>query len=134
MKLLFIAILYLSMWTNTAWADGFFVWHNKEIDILEPEQKAFVVFDEGVEDLVLCVKFEGAPAEFGWIVPLPSVPVINKPLSDIFETLSRLTQNPYLGMSSSSSMLLKTASIESNLSVETFKVGIYDVAILQMEI
>jgi hypothetical protein len=52
-------------------ADGLFVWKNEQIDIHEPEQKALIVFDEGVEDLVLSVKFEGAPEEFGWIVPLP---------------------------------------------------------------
>ena len=48
----FLAFLALAL-APAARADGLFVWRNEQIDIHEPEQKALIVFDEGVEDLVL---------------------------------------------------------------------------------
>jgi len=45
-------------------ADGTFVWRNEASDIREPEQKAVLLFDDGLEDLVLEVRYEGAPENF----------------------------------------------------------------------
>jgi hypothetical protein len=75
-----------------AWADGCFVWKTRDADILEPEQRAIIVFDEGREDLLLQVKYDGAPEEFGWIVPAPSQPKLLPVPADRFEMLSRFTQ------------------------------------------
>src|SRR6516165_9084721 len=87
-----IAVGVLS--ADEARADGCFLkpaW-NKQIDINEPTQKAIIVYDAGREDLVLQVKFEGQVNEFGWLVPVPSVPKVEKGSMSCFYELSRLTQ------------------------------------------
>ena len=52
-------------------ADGCIASRIDQADIREPEQKAFIVFDEGVENLVLSVTYEGAVDDFVWLVPVP---------------------------------------------------------------
>ena len=49
---------------TVALADGMLVWGGRQVDIVEPTQKAFILFDHGAEDLVLEVRFAGAPREF----------------------------------------------------------------------
>src|SRR2546423_14104347 len=63
----------------SALADGCFVsrW-NKAVDINEPTQKAIIVYDEGREDLLLQVKYEGPLEDFGWLIPVPSLPTVEK--------------------------------------------------------
>src|SRR5580658_1352469 len=74
-------------------ADGVFVFTwNKQIDINEPTQKAVILYDQGREDLVLQVKYEGPAEEFGWLVPVPALPEVKKGSMDCFYELSRLTQ------------------------------------------
>ncbi len=62
-----------------ALGDGCFVlrW-NKDIDINEPTQKAIIFYDAGREDLLLQVKYEGPLEEFGWLIPVPSLPTVKK--------------------------------------------------------
>jgi len=74
-------------------ADGVFVFTwNKQIDINEPTQKAIILYDQGREDLVLQVKYEGPAKEFGWLVPVPGLPEVKKGSMDCFYELSALTQ------------------------------------------
>ncbi len=42
--------------------------------INEPEQKAVVYFHNGSQQLIISPSFDGAPAEFAWIIPVPSRP------------------------------------------------------------
>jgi hypothetical protein len=78
---------------STALGDGCFVFKwDKAIDITEPSQKAIIVYDSGREDLLLQVKYEGPLKEFGWLIPVPSVPEVSKGSMDAFYELSQLTQ------------------------------------------
>ena len=49
-------------------------------------------FRDGWEDLVISVRYEGAPGEFGWIVPVPSVPDLFAEDQELFELLRRATE------------------------------------------
>jgi hypothetical protein len=71
--------------------DGCFVW-NKGADINEPSQKAIILYDAGREDLILQVKYEGPVDEFGWIIPVPGKPEVEKASMECFYELSRLVQ------------------------------------------
>lgn len=80
----------------TVWADGCFVappfvW-NKHKDINEPTQKAILAYDAGQEDLILQVKYDGPVEEFGWLVPVPGLPTVQKGSMECFYELSRYTQ------------------------------------------
>ena len=56
-------------------ADGCFVFRwNKQKDINEPTQKAIIFQDQGREDLILQVKYEGPAEDFGWLIPVPGRP------------------------------------------------------------
>lgn len=126
----FLATLALA---SVARADGFFVWKNEQIDIHEPEQKVLIVFDEGVEDLVLSVKFEGAPKEFGWIVPLPSVPDMFPEDILLFEELSRATQMRQFWRSERGARLNMSMGGDAVQVVKTETVGIYESTILRAD-
>jgi hypothetical protein len=93
-----VAILSLFAWA-TARADGGYFPSKTEqdvyMDVYMPEQLAIVYFKDGREDLIIQVQYQRARADdFGWIVPLPSVPEIDtesQGLAGIFTELSRLT-------------------------------------------
>jgi hypothetical protein len=77
-------------------ADGMFVvprfvW-DKYKDINEPTQKAILVYDAGREDLILQVKYEGSVDQFGWLIPVPNLPTVQKGSMKCFYELSQYTQ------------------------------------------
>src|SRR5262245_15769909 len=137
--LILVLVLSPILSPSAALGDGLFVWTNRQIDIVEPEQKAIIVYDDGLEELTLQVKFVGAPEEFGWIVPLPSTPRIRAARPDCFESMSRTTQVLRLAHSARASRLLSGPATSGSQSVESVHllardtVGIYDTATLSAD-
>jgi hypothetical protein len=113
-------------------ADGCFVFHwDKKVDINEPTQKAILVYDSGREDLLLQVRYEGAVEDFGWLIPVPSLPEVKKGSMQPFYELSQLTQRQF----GSESKLPALASAgrgrpEPVKVVEIKTVGAYEVSVL----
>ena len=68
--------LCLVVVAQSAWGDGGFVW-NRGADLMEPQQVAALYHDGTTEVLVLRVRYRGEAQDFGWIVPLPSVPDVD---------------------------------------------------------
>ncbi|MBC8424133.1 DUF2330 domain-containing protein [bacterium] len=124
--------LLLSTLHSTACADGFFVWRNEDLDIHEPQQKALISFHEGVEELVIEVKFEGAVEDFAWLVPLPAVPEVRAVDKYLFEALSKATQDPQVGYGLH--QMTASLGISDGLGdvdvISRQKVGVYDLAVL----
>jgi len=125
-------VLLFSLVSSTASADGAFVWRNQDADIHEPEQKAVLVFDRGLEDLVLEVRYEGAVRDFGWIVPLPARPRMRADDPKLFEQLSMATQETWRPRSERVLGLTRTlgASAGEARVLERVDIGIYDAAVL----
>jgi hypothetical protein len=71
-----------------------FVW-DKHKDINEPTQKAILVYDNGREDLILQVKYEGPVEKFGWLIPVPTRPRIQEGSMKCFYELSQFTQRHF---------------------------------------
>ena len=116
-----------------ALADGCFVFRwNKDIDIKEPTQKAIIVYDAGREDLLLQVKYEGPLEEFGWLIPVPSLPTVEKGSMQPFYELSQLTQQQWGGFNRGSIPPAATQGSEGEAVkvIEVKTVGAYEVAIL----
>lgn len=116
-------------------ADGCFVFKwDKNIDINEPTQKAVILYDAGREDILLQVKYEGPLQEFGWLVPVPSLPKVERGSMDAFYELSELTQRNFGSDSHGETPTMGLANgrgIERPVRViETKTVGAYEVAIL----
>ena len=98
-QILLVPILILLLTPATALADGMFVvpkfvW-DKHKDINEPTQKAILVYDAGHEDLILQVKYEGPVDEFGWLIPVPNLPTVQKGSMRCFYELSQYTQKHF---------------------------------------
>jgi len=115
-----------------ALADGAFVVPNPEhTDIREPEQKAAIYWHDGTEDLILNASYQGAPADFAWIVPVPAKPEVEAFDGAIFHELARLTTpppepwRPMMGRKRAAA-----ASAPAVEVVERKEVGPYDVAVL----
>jgi hypothetical protein len=119
-----------------ALADGCFVFRwNKSIDINEPIQKAIIVHDAGREDLLLQVKYEGPLEEFGWLIPVPSLPTVEKGSMQPFYELSELTQRQW-GAGHGAAYLsagTRGALEEAVRVIEVKTVGAYEVAILSAQ-
>jgi HEAT repeat protein len=125
-------------------ADGMFVapkfvW-DKHKDINEPTQKAIIVYDAGREDLILQVKYEGPVSEFGWLVPVPNLPTVQKGSMKCFYELSQYTQRHFETAwqhNQTKSMSLGVAGIDSAGKseppvkvIEIKTVGAYEIAVL----
>ena len=55
-----------------------------------PDQRALIHFTNGTERLVIETRFTGAGTNFAWVVPLPSLPVIEQATTGLFPTLEYL--------------------------------------------
>ncbi len=86
-----------------AWADGCFFapvpTADEARDVRAPEQKAFITYQDGTEDLVVQVTYEGDAEEFAWVLPLPARPNedYGKVGGALFHELSELTAPPPTG-------------------------------------
>lgn len=94
-----VSLLVMFLAPADVQADGMFVapkfvW-DKHKDINEPTQKAILVYDDGREDLILQVKYEGPVEEFGWLIPVPNLPTVQKGSMKCFYELSQYTQRHF---------------------------------------
>ncbi len=139
---LLIPIIPLFLAPSNASADGMFVvpkfaW-DKHKDINEPAQKAIMVYDAGREDLVLQVKYEGPVDEFGWLIPVPNLPTVQKGSMKCFYELSQFTQRHFetawrhrRGAYETLSAGMDSAKSEPLVKVIEIKtVGAYEIAVL----
>lgn len=151
MRTLVIAIaLTLAAGLQPANADGVFVMKQKTNldpksharDITEPVQKALIIHDKGIEQLILQVSYKGNASEFAWLVPTPSRPEVSKVDAPIFHLLHRATApkvrywfdadqkiDGFYGKGKAT-----TLSAPGGLDVQVFEekqVGAYDIAVLR---
>jgi hypothetical protein len=55
-----------------------------------PDQRAILAYSNGIETLAIQTRFEGNPAEFAWVVPLPAVPKVTACSHGTFKTMPSL--------------------------------------------
>ncbi|HUS36228.1 MAG TPA: DUF2330 domain-containing protein, partial [Verrucomicrobiae bacterium] len=115
----------------SAFADGCFVFRwDKKTDINEPTQKAVILHHAGREDLLLQVKFEGSVDEFGWLIPVPSLPTVERGSMDAFYELSQLTQEAFGGGGAMMGGLANDGESTRVKVIEIKTVGAYRISIL----
>ncbi|MHC4665869.1 MAG: DUF2330 domain-containing protein [Planctomycetota bacterium] len=112
-----------------AYGDGVFVWQ-KGVDLYGPSQKAIILYDEGIEDLILQVKYKGEASDFAWIVPVPSKPEVKAVDGDIFAEVSEYTQLREYGRHLGTGKGRMGGMEEKVEVIERKKVSVYDVAVL----
>ncbi|MGB2938663.1 MAG: DUF2330 domain-containing protein, partial [Phycisphaerae bacterium] len=117
--------MVLGLSFSEAVADGVFVW-NEGVDLVAPSQIGVILHDEGTEELVLQVKYQGPARDFAWLVPLPAAPEVKAVKSDLFAELSQYTQRRERWVGHHG------RAVEGEVQVlERKKVSIYDVAVLK---
>ncbi len=130
MRRIVFCSLSLILLTSDAYANGFLVGSSEGVDIQGARQKALIVIDEGIEELVLEVRFEGAVEDFAWLVPLPAAPEMRVVERETFKMLSRATRTVDMGRSRRSGFALSGESSDEVSVLERKLVGIYDIAVL----
>ena len=129
--------LLASLPSAHSWADGGFIGNR---DLYEPEQKAAIFFADGVEDLIIQAKYDGAEGDFAWLVPLPSKPEVALADDAIFGelreyTLARrkwLDEEQFSGYRSGGFGGPGESSDSDGVNVlERKRVGVFDVAVLE---
>lgn len=143
-------LLIMLLLPSLALADGM-VMPPYDYTVREAEQKAVIFYKNGQEDLILSITFEGDASDFGWIVPIPEKPEIDKAPDEIFKNLGELTKpkkkliekigdwlvgGGYLASPTldGGPMSLKGGEEEPAVQViDTKQVGIYDTATLKAD-
>lgn len=91
MRRFMYCILLLTI-ASSAGATGGFVGHGELTGVQAPRQRALIVFDDGLEDLVLEVDYDNALEDFAWLIPLPNRPEIRAVERETFEMLAAATR------------------------------------------
>ncbi|MEW6407476.1 MAG: DUF2330 domain-containing protein [Patescibacteria group bacterium] len=123
-------VLFLPFIVN---ADGIYI---PPIDyyIDSSGQKAVIVYEKGVETLIVSTQFKGDAKNFGWVIPTPSRPEVSKSSDELFTSLEDLTAPKYYGseLEVMAPAALDKTEKESAVSVlETKKVGVYEIKVLE---
>lgn len=98
--------------------------------IHEPEQKAAIIWRNGVEDLIISPRFSAPSERFAWVVPTPSRPTVAKVSGAIFHELAKLAV-PYVPKTPGTERAKQAAGVGEVSLLERKTVGAYDVAVLQ---
>ena len=84
--------LGLILGTAMAWADGkAFPPVAVSTEVTMPDQRALLVWSNGVERLAIETRIVGEGTNFAWVVPLPSAPKVEAATVGLFPTLAWLT-------------------------------------------
>ena len=121
-----IIITSLGLGATKTFGDGGFI-SPYERDVYQPNQMAVIKYDKGIEDIIFKVKYEGNADDFGWIIPVPSLPKLDTKSEDfdgIFFELADLT-HWHRGWGKSYDNPIDV--------VEETTVGIYNVAVLHAD-
>lgn len=149
-KLLSLSLVAVLLVTNLlvpakAYADGMIL-PPGPYPIYEAGQKAAIFYQDGTEHLILSVQFTGeTQSDFGWVIPTPGKPEVEKGDEAIFRKLADLTvpkksllekikvEDSYYGIMGGG-FGAKSLDMREETTVEVIEekqVGILDVAVLQ---
>ena len=121
------AIMLFFLFCSSALADGGLIGKDGR-DISEPEQKAIIFFHEGIEELVLSVRYNGAVEEFAWLVPTPEPPRIEESRISLFKLMSAVTFNEKGGV------MWKEQTLGAGVDViDELTVGVFDLTVLSSD-
>lgn len=99
--------------------------------VREDSQKAVIVYDQGLETLILSVEFSGDAKQFGWIIPTPARPEVSKSSDELFKSLDDLTGQTIIYDQTYGLGSAPLSEKESVTVLEKKKIDIYDIAVLE---
>ena len=133
-KLLYtLTILSLILTPLAARADGMvFIRPEPNIYLQETRQEAAIYFENELETLILSTTFRGNATDFGWVIPTPTIPEVEKASAEVFTKLQEITGVSY-SRDIEMPMMLGSSSdkIQSVTVLETKKIDYYNIDILE---
>lgn len=144
MKKIIVFLLLISfLLPQTVFADGMII-PPPDQNITQAQQKALIIHQNGIEDLIISLEFGGDAQEFAWFLPVPQRPEIKKGDDAIFTKLAELTkpkknlleklkgERSYYGAVPLLGEIGAGGSVEEKVQViESKRVGILDVTVVQ---
>ena len=128
-KLLFLFSVFFLLLPASVFADGG-IFPPPDFYVGQTEQKAVIFYDKGVETLILSITFQGNAKDFGWVVPTPTRPEVDKSSDELFLALEELTRRPIRYEEKG----LMPVPLEGGVEVlETKEVGIYEISVLRAD-
>ncbi len=112
------------------YADGGFVWDTDiEPDLDDADQKAIILYNKGIETMIISINYRGIAANFAWLLPTPSPPEVSLAPSDIFREMEKIASEIKKGEepSPSKGMFLGSEGVKIK---ERKLIGLYDIAVL----
>lgn len=120
-----LSVFFLFFIPSLALADGMLV-YPPDYYVTQTEQKAVVFYEKNIETLVLSITFKGDAEKFGWVVPVPNKPKIEKASDELFTSLKELTQ------ALPQPLKKPSLKVEEGIEIiETQKVEYYDITTLK---
>jgi hypothetical protein len=98
----------------------------KDKDILQPAQKAFLIWDpvEKVESFTVQPKFEGNALDFGMVIPTPSKPKLDEMPREFFKELAVFTILEPMDLTKYKQMRLYALSAASDKPTDAKRTGV----------
>lgn len=129
----FLALILCLIIPTLTFADGgvaprpdYYVW--------ETYQKAVIIEEGQVETLILSTTFEGDPKDFGWVIPVPGKPEVDKSSNLLFASLANYTkEKEKRGIQPILEMAPSQKALQGISIIETKQVDIYDISVLSSD-
>src|SRR5689334_19499386 len=77
---------------RAAHACGCFTPPDPSVPVLQAGERILFAMENGVVTAHIQIQYAGNAAEFGWLLPLPSVPILELGTDELFTTLTNQTQ------------------------------------------
>lgn len=85
------AVLVIAGLCGSSLGDGTFVpmYDEREYEgsLEQKAQEAIIIHNDGMEDLILKVTYQGKAKDFAWLIPFPSIPEISRANAELFAEL-----------------------------------------------
>jgi hypothetical protein len=131
----FVVLVALGLMVSSfASADGMLIPPPSKT-MYETDQKAVIFYEDGIENLVLSITFQGDAEDFAWIVPTPAKPEVEKSTKQLFERLDELTRPEQVVPTQRDGLGLYGATndvMEEKVTVlETKQIDYYEISVLE---
>lgn len=95
LRLVALSTLLSSLLSAAAYACGCFTPPDPTVPVVQAGEKILFAVKEGQVTAHVQVQYQGDAAEFGWLLPLPSVPTLELGIDELFTQLTLATQPKY---------------------------------------
>ncbi|MDP2684133.1 MAG: DUF2330 domain-containing protein [bacterium] len=129
-KILIGLVVLAIMLPQLSFADGMMV-PPEEYWIVETGQKAVIMYEDGIETMIVSTTFEGDANDFAWVIPVPNKPEVSRGSQELFTNLDGLTGYSYDDPMPYFSLGAESDAVKTGVTiVEQKQIDYYDITVL----